>query len=198
MPDPVPANTVPANTVPANTVPANTVPANTVPANTVPAEATPVGETSADPGAGGLVRITDSGPMIVATVVLPGCEPGPALAAFTDPGVLARWWRGELTADLVPGGQYSVSFPKIPARMAGRVVSYVPGRSLEFTWAWDDKDGSPMTVTVRAQSLAGDQSAVLTIEHGPHHEDEAGRTARAEHWEGWEFFLPRLQSVVAG
>jgi uncharacterized protein YndB with AHSA1/START domain len=118
--------------------------------------------------------------MIVATVVLPGCEPGRALAAFTDPVVLARWWRGELAADLVPGGQYSVSFPAIPARMAGQVVSYVPGRSLEITWAWDDKERPATTVTVRVQWLAGDQSTELTIEHGPHYGDEGGRIAHAD------------------
>ena len=159
-------------------------------------------KTPADPApaaavTGGQVRITDSGPMIVATVPLPGCEPGRALAAFTDPVVLAGWWRGELAADLVPGGQYSVNFPKIPARMTGHVVSYEPGSSLEFTWAWDGKDGPPLTVIVRVQWLAGDQSTVLTIEHGPHYDDEAGRTAHAEHWEGWEFFLPRLQAAVS-
>jgi uncharacterized protein YndB with AHSA1/START domain len=149
-------------------------------------------------GTDGLVMITDSGPMIVATVVLPGCEPGPALAAFTDPAVLARWWRGELTADLVAGGQYSVSFPVIPARLTGRVVSYAPGRSLEFSWAWDGEDEPPSTVTVRAQWRNGDQSTVLNIEHGPHDQDEAGRTAHALHWEGWEHFLPRLPAAVSG
>jgi uncharacterized protein YndB with AHSA1/START domain len=146
--------------------------------------------------AGGLVSITDSGPMIVATVALPGCEPDRALSAFTDPAVLARWWRGELTADLVPGGQYSVSFPKIPARMAGHVVSHLPGRLLEFTWAWDGEDEPPSTVTVRAEPADGARSTVLAVEHGPHGEDEAGRKAHAEHWEGWEHFLPGLPAAV--
>jgi uncharacterized protein YndB with AHSA1/START domain len=145
-----------------------------------------------------LVSITDSGPMIVATVALPGCEPGRALAAFTDPAVLARWWRGELTADLVQGGQYSVSFPTIPARMAGHVVSYLQGRSLEFTWAWDGADEPPSAVTVRAEPADAAGSTVLTVEHGPHREDEAGRKAHAAHWEGWEYFLARLPAAVTG
>jgi hypothetical protein len=47
-----------------------------------------------DPG----IELADVGPVIVATVGLPGCDPERALAAFTDLAVLARWWRGELTA----------------------------------------------------------------------------------------------------
>ncbi|HXB49995.1 MAG TPA: SRPBCC domain-containing protein [Streptosporangiaceae bacterium] len=176
----------------------DTTPADSVLADTVPAGDSGSAQGGAAAATARLVTITDSGPMIVATVMLPGCEPGRALAAFTDPVVLARWWRGELAADLVPGGQYSVSFPAIPARMAGQVVSYVPGRSLEITWAWDDKERPATTVTVRVQWLAGDQSTELTIEHGPHYEDEGGRIAHAEHWEGWEYFLPRLPAAVAG
>jgi uncharacterized protein YndB with AHSA1/START domain len=155
-------------------------------------------DTSAAAENGGLVTITDSGPMIVARVVLSDCEPSRALAAFTDPAVLARWWRGELTSDLVAGGQYSVSFRAIPARLAGRVVSYVPGSRLQFSWAWDGDDGPPSTVTVRAEPAGDGRSTVLTIEHGPHDEDEAGRTAHDEHWAGWEYFLPRLSAAVSG
>jgi uncharacterized protein YndB with AHSA1/START domain len=81
--------------------------------------------------------------------------------------------------------------------MVGQVVSYVPARSLEFTWAWDGADEPPSTVTVRAEPADGGGSTVLTVEHGPYGEDEAGRTAHAENWEGWEYFLPRLPDAVA-
>jgi hypothetical protein len=33
---------------------------------------------------------------------------------------------------------------------------------------------------------------------GPHRDGAAEATARAEHREGWEFFLPRLGSLVSG
>jgi uncharacterized protein YndB with AHSA1/START domain len=143
------------------------------------------------------VSLSNAGLMIVGTVRLPDCAPDQALAAFTDPVVLARWWRGELIADLVPGGQYSVSFPAIPARLAGQVISYVPGSYLWFSWAWEDTPHRPESaVIVRAQPADGG-GAVLTIEHGPHTDDEAGQAAHAEHWAGWEFFLPRLPAAVA-
>jgi uncharacterized protein YndB with AHSA1/START domain len=143
------------------------------------------------------VQISDEGPMIVATVRLPGCSPEQALSAFTAPAVLAGWWRGELTADLVPGGEYSVGFPAIPARLAGQVLSYETGQSLDFSWAWEGEDEPRSTVHVTAQP-DGDGGAVLTITHGPHEDDEAGRTAHQLHWEGWEYFLPGLPAAVAG
>jgi uncharacterized protein YndB with AHSA1/START domain len=197
MPDMPSAHTTPANTPSADTTSTDTTPADAGPATEAGTAVAAGAAGAATPSDGGLVAITDSGPMIVATVALSGCEPGRALAAFTDPVVLARWWRGELTADLVPGGHYTVSFPKIPARMVGNVVSYVPGRSLEFSWAWDGEDEPPSTVTVKAEPADAGGSTVLTVEHGPHGEDEAGRKAHSEHWEGWEFFLPRLPDAVS-
>jgi uncharacterized protein YndB with AHSA1/START domain len=145
----------------------------------------------------GEVAIVDAGPMIVATVRLSGCPPDRALAAFTEPNVLRRWWSGELTANLVPGGQYSVWFPAVPARLAGRVIGHQPDSLLAFTWAWEGEEGHPpSTVAVRVAPAGA--ATLMTIEHGPHADDEAGRAARAEHWAGWEFFLPRLPGAVAG
>ncbi len=68
---------------------------------------------------------------------------------------------------------------------------------LRFSWAWADADEHPAsTVTVQAAATATPPGTVLTIEHGPHADDEAGRSAHAEHWAGWEFFLPRLPAAV--
>ena len=139
------------------------------------------------------VDIRDDGPMIVATVVLPGCTPDRALAAFTDPAVLANWWRGNLTASLVPGGEYTVDFPAIGATLTGHVLSYEPSRSLEFSWAWADDDAPPSTVRVRVEPGADQPSTLLVVEHGPHADDAPGRVAHAEHWAGWEYFLPQTQ-----
>ncbi|MFZ0044794.1 MAG: SRPBCC domain-containing protein [Streptosporangiaceae bacterium] len=149
-------------------------------------------------GTGAAVELTDAGPAIVATLRLADCTAARALAAFTDPVLLARWWRGELTADLVPGGTYTVHFPAIPATMAGTVMSYEPGRSLEFSWAWDGVTAPPSSVTVTAEPGPDGHSAVLTIEHGPHAADEAGQAAHSEHRAGWEYFLPRLPTAVTG
>ena len=140
----------------------------------------------------GQVDLGDEGPIIVAIVPVPGCTPDRALSAFTDPELLASWWRGALTAELVPGGEYSVWFEAIPARLTGRVLGYRPGNSLAFSWAWEGEDGPASTVTVTAAPVAPG-GAQLTIEHGPHSLDEADQNAHKEHWDGWEYFLPRLQ-----
>jgi uncharacterized protein YndB with AHSA1/START domain len=144
------------------------------------------------------VTISDDGPMVRAVVWLDGCTPGQALAAFTEPALLARWWGGELTAELSPGGQYSVWFRKIPARMTGQVVSYTPERSLAFSWGWEHQTDRPQrTVLVQVEPAEPESSGtLLTIEHGPHGADAAELTARAEHREGWQFFLPRLVGVL--
>jgi uncharacterized protein YndB with AHSA1/START domain len=145
------------------------------------------------------VKVSDDGPLLSATVQLDGCTPDRALGAFTDAAVLARWWGGELTADLSPGGIYSVWFAKLAARMTGEVVSYAPGSTLVFRWGWEHEPGPQMrTVTVRAEpDPDGTTGTVLTVEHGPYGSGEAEAAARTEHREGWEFFLPRLAGVLA-
>jgi uncharacterized protein YndB with AHSA1/START domain len=95
------------------------------------------------------VTVTDDGPMLRATVTLPGCTPARALAAFTEPTVLARWWTGgDLVTTLEPGGLYTIGFPRLNRAITGEVVSYIPA-------------------------------------------------ARAEHPEGWLFFLPRLAALLS-
>ncbi len=148
---------------------------------------------------GGVVRVDDDGPVLRAVLELAGCDPGPVLAAFTDPAVLVRWWGGDLTTELRPGGPYCVSFPKIPARLAGQVVGYAPGSMLTFTWAWEHEPDEPeRVVTVTVSGEPAGAGAVLSILHGPYGEDDASLKARAEHREGWEYFLPRLAQLLEG
>jgi uncharacterized protein YndB with AHSA1/START domain len=143
------------------------------------------------------VTVEDDGPNVRAHVDLPGCSAERALEAFTRPDLLARWWgNAELTADLAPAGRYEVWFAGIPARMTGRVIAYEPGTGLKIGWAWDNLPDAPPT-TVAIATAATDEGAVLTIEHGPHPDDDAGRATRKDHREGWQHFLPRLQAVLA-
>jgi uncharacterized protein YndB with AHSA1/START domain len=143
------------------------------------------------------VTVVDDGPAVRAVVRLPGCSPENALAAFTDPALLATWWgRAELTADLVPGGRYVVRFAALDQTMTGEVVGYAAGHFLEFRWAWahlPDEPSRVVTVTVDGQP----DVTVLTVVHGPHGDDESERAARQGHREGWEYFLPRLADVLS-
>jgi uncharacterized protein YndB with AHSA1/START domain len=144
-----------------------------------------------------VVTIADAGPMIHATLRLPGCSPERALAAFTDPATLIRWWSGELTTDLSAGSPYGVHFPQLGQTMTGAVVGYEPGRRLEFTWAWDSQpEEVSRTVLVTVTAVTGFDGTELTVVHGPHGESEAERDARKGHRDGWEYFLPRLAAVL--
>jgi uncharacterized protein YndB with AHSA1/START domain len=143
------------------------------------------------------VTLRDEGPMIVATVLLPECTPHRALSAFTDPTLVSQWWRGELTTSLEPGSDYHVAFPAINATLHGQVVSHEPGQSLEFTWTWAGEDVAPSKVQIAVAGGDKPDSVVLTVIHGPHSDDEPGRRSHQEHWEGWEYFLPRLATAVS-
>jgi uncharacterized protein YndB with AHSA1/START domain len=141
------------------------------------------------------VALADDGPLLRATVRLPGGRAGHALAAFTDPALVAQWWSGVLDAELTAGGRYIVGFPQLPATMTGQVISWVPAAALEFSWAWEHEPGEPPR-TVRVLADEG-PPPVLTLAHGPYASTPAGRRARAEHRAGWEYFLPRLAALLA-
>lgn len=68
------------------------------------------------------VTVVDAGPMVRATLLLPGCPPERALAAFTDPATLRQWWGGELTFAPAEGGPYIVHFAKLGRTMRERVT----------------------------------------------------------------------------
>lgn len=145
------------------------------------------------------VTVEDDGPVLRSVLRLPGCSPERALQAFTSPELLAQWWgNAELTAELVPGGTYAVWFAGIPARMAGQVIRYEPASALEFSWSWEHLPDRPATTVAVQVGADGEGTTELTLEHGPHPDDEPGRTARQEHHEGWEYFLPKLQTVLSG
>lgn len=141
----------------------------------------------------GLVTVEDDGPLLRAVVRLPGCPAAQALSAFTDPALVATWWRGELSTDLAVGGPYLVRFPALGRTMTGQVAGYQPGTSLEFSWSWDEVPEPGRTVAVTAADGA---PTTLTLVHGRYGEGEAERAARAEHRAGWEFFLPQLAAAL--
>ena len=115
------------------------------------------------------VTVVDAGPMVRATLLLPGCPPERALAAFTDPATLRQWWGGELTFTPAEGGPYIVHFAKLGQTMRGRVVGYEPGSRLEFTWGWDHEPG------------AAGRTVLVTVADGRrrHGADRPARPARA-------------------
>jgi len=147
------------------------------------------------------VTVVDAGPMVRATLRLPGCPPDRALEAFTDSATLRQWWGGELTFIPAEGGPYIVHFAKLGQTMRGQVVGYEPGSRLEFTWAWDHEPGAAgrtVLVTVAVGAEPGAEGGTeLTVLHGPHGDGAAEQAARGDHREGWEYFLARLGQLLA-
>ena len=144
------------------------------------------------------VAVTDDGPMVRATAMLAGCTPDRALAAFTDPGLLALWWGGDLDSTLEPGTPYTVTFTRLGRAITGEVVAYQRASCLEYTWQWDhERTAVRRTVLVTVTSDVSGTGTALTIIHGPHGAGEAEEAARAEHRGGWEFFLPRLAAQLS-
>ena len=143
-------------------------------------------------------RVADDGPLVRATVTLPGCAPDRVLAAFTDPELLARWWGGDLVSTLEPGTPYTVTFTRLGRAITGEVVAYQPASHLEYTWQWDhEPEAVRRTVLVTVTPDDAGAATALTIIHGPHGDGEAEAASRAEHREGWEFFLPRLAAQLS-
>ena len=144
------------------------------------------------------VAVTDDGPMVRATATLSGCMPDRVLAAFTDPELLARWWGGDLVSTLEPGTPYTVTFTRLGRAITGEVVAYQPASHLEYTWQWDhEPEAVRRTVLVTVTPDDAGAATALTITHGPHGDGEAEAASRAEHREGWEFFLPRLAAQLS-
>jgi uncharacterized protein YndB with AHSA1/START domain len=151
--------------------------------------------------------------MVRATLLLPGCPPERALAAFTDPATLRQCWGGELTVTPAEGGPYIVHVAKLGQTMHGRVVGCEPASRLEFTWGWDHEPGAAGRTVLVTVAEAGDSAASagperpgrpgrpdgteLTVLHGPHGEGAAEQAARSDHREGWEYFLARLGQLLA-
>jgi uncharacterized protein YndB with AHSA1/START domain len=144
-----------------------------------------------------LVDVADDGPMVRATLLLPGCAPGRALAAFTDPRLLAQWWGGDLASTLEPGTPYTVTFTRLGRAITGEVVAYQRASRLEYTWQWNHEPAAVRrTVLVTVTPDDAGAGTLLAIAHGPHGAGEAEANSRAEHREGWEFFLPRLAALL--
>lgn len=146
------------------------------------------------------LTITRDGAEVAAELTLPGRTPAQALSAFTDPLLLRKWWPGDLTADLRPGGLYRVHFAPLGQTLNGVVEAYEPDARLVFSWGWAHELNlaGRFLVTVTASPHADPEGALLTLRHGPRPGSLiTPREGEVEgHLEGWEYFLPRLAETV--
>lgn len=110
---------------------------------------------------------------ITRETVLP-LSPDEAFALWASSQGLAQWWLDTTTIELRPGGKYELYFmDDMPPGSRGsdgcRVLSFVPGRMLSFTWnAPPNLDVTRPLHTFVVLFFApgpGDQGCRVTLEH---------------------------------
>lgn len=115
-------------------------------------------------------------------------------AAWTQPGLLTRWYCPnpaldlQVDADVRVGGDYVVTMG--PYVVRGRYTEVDAPKLLEFTWQWDH-EGEPSQVRVELTEVAGGTRMLLSHTGLSSPEDATG------HLEGWELELNRLAELVS-
>ena len=136
--------------------------------------------------------MTDDGVLEVSLHV--AAEPETVFPYFTDPARYVEWMGRDATLDPVPGGIYQVRI-KDGVEAVGQFVEVDPPRSLVFTWGWAGDEEVPpgsTRVSITLHPEAGGTRVVLR------HHDLPDQQQRDHHGKGWELYLSRLGSVLAG
>lgn len=130
-----------------------------------------------------------------------GGPPEVVFEYFTDPEKYRRWKGHEAELDAQPGGTYRVTMgPEIWVR--GEYVAVEPPHRLLMTWGFESDIDIPRglaqvppgTSTVEFRFVPDGDGTIIRVRHtGMPSED-----ARFAHTLGWETYLARLASVLAG
>ena len=114
---------------------------------------------------------------------------------FTDPGRLVQWWPSEADIDPRPQGALRLRFdrPDGGADVArGEFIELSP-RRIVFTWGFEgNTDLGPGASRVEITLAPDGTGTLVRLEH--HGLPDA---ARAQHDQGWAFFLGRLREVAS-
>jgi uncharacterized protein YndB with AHSA1/START domain len=70
----------------------------------------------------------------------------------------------------------------------------IPGRRLDFSWAWADEPEREKHVGLRYSS-DGKSGTLLDVTHGPYSQDARDAELRQQHLDGWKIHLPKLPDV---
>ena len=119
---------------------------------------------------------------------------------ITTPEHLRQWWPDEAELQPVPGATGTMSFAGRSKVVALTVLEADPPRRFSFHWAYDASSPAPLTVTFDLVP-AGDGTLLRFTEAG--FREKGWEGAVLDHWyrdhvRGWDHFLPRLVTYVAG
>jgi uncharacterized protein YndB with AHSA1/START domain len=121
-------------------------------------------------------------------------DPDTVFPYFTDPVRYVEWMGTEASLDPVPGGVYRVRM-RDGVEALGEFVEVDPPRRLVFTWGWTATMPVPpgsSRVVVTLTPEAGGTRVVLR------HLDLPDEEQRQQHTMGWQLYLGRLVTRLAG
>jgi len=113
---------------------------------------------------------------------------------FVDPEKLMRWKGINAELDVTPGGAYYCEV--IPGHTArGEFVELDQPNRLVYTWGWDGNDRVPPGSSTIEVELTSDGSgtSLRFVHRGLPDAEQV-----ASHSEGWNHYLPRLETAAAG
>lgn len=119
-------------------------------------------------------------------------RPATVFAFFTDPAKMCRWMGKDAALDPRPGGMCRID---INGHITcGEYVEVVPHSRIVFTWGWENEGSTPRPgqSTVEITLAPDGDGTRLRLRH-------LGLDAeqRANHGQGWDQFLPRLELAAS-
>ena len=121
-------------------------------------------------------------------------KPETVFPYFTDPSRYVQWMGTRATLEPVPGGTYRVHM-RDGVEAAGEFLELDPPHRLVFTWGWThDQSVTPGSSRVVVTFTEEDGGTRVVLRHHDLPDDEQ----REHHGMGWQTYLARLCTCVAG
>ena len=131
--------------------------------------------------------------LTVSTEIRIEAPPETVFPFLTEPDKIVRWKGVDATVEAVPGGIYRVNVTG-RNQAVGEYIEIDPPRRVVFTWGWEGDDQLPPgSSTVTIELIPDGAGTLVRLTHSG-----LPTGADAAQLEGWEHFLPRLATVVAG
>lgn len=126
--------------------------------------------------------------------ILVDAPPDVVFEHFVDPVLMCRWKGVTAELDPRPGGVYRVNVTGRDVA-SGTYVEVVPYTRVVFTWGWEGPDSAlpPGSSTVEVTLRPAGGGTLVRLRH-----TGLPTAQRGGHTEGWDHFLPRLQTAAAG
>ena len=136
---------------------------------------------------------TDSSAWKVAHQYFLRAKPSEVFAAITSAPSLVRWLCDRAELEPRTGGRYLLAWKDGPTH-EGRIIEFVPGRSVSLAWSWEgiELKGTVLRMSVRRKGAG----TLFEVAHtGFPRETRWGELYAGAEW-GWTYFAMNLKSVL--